>query len=144
MLINIREVFSGAVPKLLIRENVPAKQLSQTASDHINGCLVEGFIENRSGIVRLQISCETDVNECCDRCLEPFVRRYTFKVESILIDDENADDDEYLIVDGRHLDLSNVVVDNFLAIHPAKILCKDDCLGLDFDTGENLNSARSS
>jgi uncharacterized protein len=138
MLINIREVYSGAVPRLAIAEKIPVSDLWQTGANHINDLSVNGYIENRSGIVRLLITCETDVDECCDRCLTPFLRRYTYDVDSVLTTNEDADD-EYLIVDGSHLNLTDVAVDRFLLMHPAKILCKDDCLGLDPETGENLN-----
>jgi uncharacterized protein len=141
MLINIREVFNGAVPKLSLSGTIPASDLWQTGSDHADGISVSGFIENRSGIVRLYLDCTTDVNEVCDRCLTEFSRLYIFPIEKFLITDANSDSDEYLIVDGVHLDLTDTVVDSFLEFHPAKILCKDDCLGLDPETGENLNRA---
>jgi hypothetical protein len=85
MLINIREVYNGAVPKLSVTETIPASDLWQTGCEHINGLYVSGFIENRSGIVRLLIDCKTDVNEVCDRCLTEFTRRYDFRIEKILI-----------------------------------------------------------
>jgi uncharacterized protein len=140
MLINIRDVFEGAIKKLSIAEHIPSEDLWQTGSAHTDGCMVNGLIENRSGIVRLSLECKTTVNEQCDRCLEPLKAVYTFPVENILVTDENADSDEYLIVDGIHLNLTEVAVDNFLINHPSKILCKDDCLGLDPETGVNLNA----
>jgi hypothetical protein len=175
MIIDIREVFEGAINRLPIAVTIPANELWQTGADFSGGAVsgadgtvngagsaasgtdgtasgmdstasgitAAGYIENRSGIVRLCVTFTADVNEVCDRCLDTFTRRYVFPCEHILINNEtgDSDNDEYLIVDGVHLNLTETAVDEFLLMRPAKILCKEDCLGLDPETGVNLNGA---
>jgi uncharacterized protein len=156
MIINIREVFEGAVDSQPISVTIPADELWQTGAAFTEGVGAEGadsvgadgvggsggidadgFIENRSGIVTLKLQFTADVREACDRCLDTFNRRYVFQSEHILITDEN-DNEEYLTVDGVHLNITDVAVDEFLLMHPAKILCKEDCPGLDPETGAKL------
>jgi uncharacterized protein len=139
MIINIREVYEGAVNLLSIDTAIPAAELWQTEASFISDMIVKGNITNHSGIVRLNLSFDAYLDEVCDRCLKPTKRHFVYTADNILIADDNADSDEYIIVDGKTLDLTEVAVDNFFLSYPSKILCKDDCLGLDPETGENLN-----
>jgi uncharacterized protein len=139
-MINIREVYEGAINELSIDMVIPAEKLWQTEASYLSDMAVKGVITNRSGIVRIQVTFDAYLNEICDRCLTQLRRHFIYTADYILIADDNADSDEYIIVDGKNLDIVDVAVDNFFLFHPSKILCKENCLGLDPETGENLNN----
>jgi uncharacterized protein len=139
MTINIREVYEGVINELSIDTVIPASELWQTEASFLSDMAVKGKITNRSGIVQMKLSFYANLDEVCDRCLLKLQRHFIYSADNILIADDNADSDEYIIVDGKALNLTDVAVDNFFLSHPSKVLCKDDCLGLDPETGENLN-----
>jgi uncharacterized protein len=139
MITNIREVYEGGISELSVNEIIPASELWQTEATFLSDMTVSGNITNHSGIVQMKLTFDAHLSETCDRCLEPINRHFIYTADNILITDENADNDEYIIVDGKMLNLTDVAVDNFFLSHPSKVLCKEDCLGLDPETGENLN-----
>ncbi len=101
---------------------------------------VNAVIENRTGLVTIDIDVEYLYCRPCDRCFtevetsknEHFSHRL---VESL----ESDDNDEYIEVTDYKLDLSELVTTDILLNLPSKYLCKGDCQGLCQKCGHNLN-----
>ncbi|MBA3533538.1 MAG: DUF177 domain-containing protein [Ardenticatenales bacterium] len=86
----------------------------------------------------------------CSRCLEPFDLPVTIKLEeqfrplldlqtgAVLPQEEDAD--EATLIDQKNIvDLSEVVRQALLLVLPALPVCREDCLGLCAQCGQNLN-----
>lgn len=71
----------------------------------------------------------------CTRCLEETKKVYEAEIRELC--EENSEDG-YPVVHDR-IDLSKIVEDVVLMNLPVSFLCKEDCLGLCTECGENLN-----
>ena len=81
----------------------------------------------------------------CDRCLtevdlpmELVFDRIVLSPEAFAEDDE-AEDDDQVFMDGYQLDVEAFVHDEIIVNWPVKILCKEDCKGVCPVCGQNLN-----
>lgn len=100
---------------------------------------VKGQIENKVGIVILTMNLSFSQQCSCDRCLEKFNDYHSFSCEHILVSEKYTEDDEYILIDNFKLDLNDLVVTNVLLNLPSKNLCEENCLGLCYQCGTNLN-----
>ncbi len=101
---------------------------------------VNATIENKTGLVTIDIDVEYLYSRPCDRCFveteKPVKERFSHRlVESL----ESDDNDEYIEVTDYKLDLSELVTTDILLSLPSKYLCKGDCQGLCHKCGHNLN-----
>lgn len=101
---------------------------------------VYALIQNRTGLVTIDIDVEYDYCRPCDRCfvdVERHVKEHFYHrlVESL----ESDDNDEYIEATDCKLDLSELVTTDILLSLPSKYLCKGDCQGLCHKCGHNLN-----
>lgn len=84
------------------------------------------------------------INIPCDRCLEDVKTDIDFSIEKS-IDMSGADSDgvkeseEQDYIDGYNLDVETLVFSELLINIPSKTLCKNDCKGLCFKCGADLN-----
>ncbi len=100
---------------------------------------IKGKVENRAGVVTLTYISKFSMNLSCDRCLKEFSREYEYKFEHILIQGANTNNDEYIVCKENTLDLNELAISDLLLQLPTKILCRDDCRGLCYVCGQDLN-----
>ena len=74
----------------------------------------------------------------CDRCLSEFEREYSYEFSHICVRG-HSDNDDYIIVEDNSLDLDETAISDSLLQLPTKILCREDCRGLCYVCGQNLN-----
>ena len=86
------------------------------------------------------IECEVTfrIKGSCTRCLEETEREYSAEIRELCEEDL---EDGYPVINDR-IDLAKMVDDVILMNIPVSFLCKDDCLGLCTDCGENLNHGK--
>ena len=99
---------------------------------------VSGIAYNRAGIVHLDMKCAFTLSHVCDRCLAEFQREYVFEFSHICVRDRSNNDD-FVVVKENALDLNDLAISDSLLQLPTKILCKEDCKGLCYVCGQNLN-----
>ena len=99
----------------------------------------------------------TLLRQVCGRCLEPVLSPVDLDFEEeflqtldlgtgMPLDLGNMDqEDPAILIDGHHVvDLDNIIRQYLLAWAPMRPLCRDDCAGLCFQCGANLNEGRCS
>lgn len=104
---------------------------------------VKGRVFNRAGIVTLEYRLKAPMTLVCDRCLDEFENVYEYDFSHILVthlSNEEAGED-YVLCKDNILDLDELAISDLLLQLPSKILCKDDCKGLCFVCGQNMNEA---
>lgn len=105
--------------------------------------LVEGKVQNNTGIVSLSATARYTFSAVCDRCAKPFEAMREVPVLHTLVSRLNEEDTgEYIVVDNLRLDLDELVREDVLLDLPSKILCREDCQGLCPQCGADLNIAR--
>ncbi len=106
-----------------------------------DGVAVKGRIYSKADVIYLDINLTFVFYGLCDRCAEEVKKTFSFDVKKIIVDElqNENDDDNYIIVTNRILDLGALVSEEVSLSIPSKILCKDDCKGLCHKCGTNLN-----
>ncbi|MBQ9375873.1 MAG: DUF177 domain-containing protein [Ruminococcus sp.] len=146
MILQLRQLFEIVGEKKVIDYSINPDDLSDL---NFTGSLaspiaIKGVVENRAGVVTLAYSSEFLMHLSCDRCLKEFDREYKYDFEHILIQHAHNDNNEYVVCDDNTLDLNELAISDLLLQLPTKILCREDCRGLCYVCGQDLNEGKCS
>lgn len=142
MKIDLTCLFNGSVDKVAIEDNVDLSNLSYSTYYPIkDGVAVEGSAYSKADVVYLELNVSFMFCGFCDRCAEKLEKEFSFTIERIVVEqlENEKEDDDYIIVKNRELDLDDLVNEEVALSLPNKLLCKDDCKGLCQKCGANLN-----
>ena len=104
--------------------------------------LVKGTVRNTAGVLVLDALLTTNLHGVCDRCASDFEREIAYQVHAVLVRElENEDEaDEWtFLLENDCADLDEILTTAFVLNMDSKLLCKDECKGLCFRCGKNLN-----
>ena len=140
MIVQLKELFEIEGLSKDISCEIPEKELEEVHSYSFSGPVqVTGKVSNRAGVVTIGYSCKFTLDHTCDRCVKEFQREYEYSFSHILVRSCNTDSDEYVVCGDNTLDLNELAVSDILLSLPTKILCVEDCKGLCFVCGADLN-----
>lgn len=139
MVLDLKPIYDAEGQSVELDYFISEKRLSE-----IKGCILENFsvkgkVYNRAGIVHLSYTLAFTLKAECDRCLKPFDRAYSFNFKHILVRTVNTDNDEYIVTQGDSIDVDELAVQDALLQVPTKLLCREDCKGLCYICGADLN-----
>lgn len=104
--------------------------------------LAKGSVRSTAGVLELSGTVSTTLHGVCDRCATAFARPVEYSIEAVLVTSLETDDFEnpwvFELVDGR-ADLDDIMTTAFVLNMDQKLLCREDCKGLCFRCGRNLN-----
>lgn len=105
------------------------------------GCpRIEGKAVNMSGYIELSVSLTVRYNTACSRCLKELERELVLDLQYPIAESlENMDNDDYIIPVNGLIDLSEFVRENIILNLPIAHVCNEDCRGLCFKCGADLN-----
>lgn len=94
--------------------------------------------------ISIQGHIDVVLNIPCDRCLEDVPTALSMDVDKTIdmkkTDEERINDlDETCYIDHSSLDVERLVSNEILIHFPMKTLCREDCKGICFKCGQNLN-----
>ena len=144
MFVDLEGLFSGSVESVEIDYSFPLSDARKSGENPFSSPVkVEGEIFNHAGLVELDADACFSYTAMCDRCCELSTVEYVVPViHSIVSHLENEeDDDEYIVVPDKKLDLDALVAEDIFLDLPPVHLCKDDCKGICPVCGVNLNEA---
>ncbi len=103
--------------------------------------VVTGFVKNMAGYMILDASVVVKYDTICARCAEPVSGKLEISFEKDIATsaDVSSDNDDYIIIEDKKLDILPSVEEQIMLEMPAKTLCREDCLGLCYKCGKNLN-----
>ncbi len=144
MIFDLKPLFSGDIKQLAIDEKVDLSGLEwQGGTPFQEPVLVTGDISVKADVVTLQLSCEAIYFGTCDRCGVALRQPQSFQLERMLVpaldNAESEDDEAFLVVEDKRLDLDELVRAEVILHLPMKHLCRPDCLGICPVCGQNLN-----
>ncbi len=142
MKIDLNQLFNGSQQKIDIDSSFDMSALEYSAYNPLKEPVkVVGAVTTKADVVYLDMTVSYVFNGVCDRCAEEINREFSFDVNRIVVEElqNEEDDDGFLIVTNRELDLDELVNEEIVLSLPSKILCKDDCKGLCPQCGANLN-----
>ncbi|WP_124098732.1 DUF177 domain-containing protein [Ruminococcus sp. Marseille-P6503] len=141
MILQLKQLFDivGEVKDFSFEISPEEINEAQFSADFVTPLSVSGRAENRAGVVAVRLSCVFTLSHVCDRCLKEFEREYSFEFSHILVQSSNTRNDEYVVCSGNTLDINELAISDLLLQLPTKILCREDCKGLCYVCGHDLN-----
>ena len=104
---------------------------------------MKGKISNSASLVRLEAEISYEYEAPCDRCGLITAEGHTVKIEKSLASSiEGEESDTILLVPDMKLDLDELIYSEVIVSLPMKHLCKEDCKGICFKCGKNLNEGK--
>ena len=102
---------------------------------------VTGNVKNMAGYMVLSADVKVTYHTMCARCAEPVssTLEISFEKDIASSTDVSADNDDYIIIEDKKVDLLPTVEEEIMLEMPSRTLCKEDCLGLCQKCGKNLN-----
>lgn len=104
--------------------------------------VAKGTVKNSAGVLLMHGTVETTLHGVCDRCAKPFRREVSYPLEAVLVKElENEEDaDEWVfLLENDCADLDDIVRTAFVLNMDSRLLCREDCMGLCFRCGKDLN-----
>ena len=104
--------------------------------------VAEGMVRNTAGVLVMTGSVRTTIHGTCDRCATEFDRCIDFPIDVVLVAElanEENEDEWVFPLEGDSADLDDIVRTVFVLNLDSKLLCKEDCKGLCYRCGTNLN-----
>ena len=99
-----------------------------------------GVVLNRASVVTLKLDIDFEFTAPCDRCgvVASECHRVTIE-KSLATSLQRQESDTIIVVSDMRLDVDGLVYTEVILNMPSKHLCKEDCKGLCFKCGKNLN-----
>lgn len=145
MKIDLNNLFNASQSEIKIDTQFDFSSLIYSGYSPIkNGVKVTGRLFSKADIIYLEVNIKFTFFGFCDRCASDVTKNFSFDINKIVVEklqNEN-DDDNYIIVENRTLDLEELVNEEVSLSLPTKILCSKDCKGLCPQCGANLNVSK--
>ena len=104
---------------------------------------LKGTVSNKASLVRFEAVVSYEYDAPCDRCGTDTATRYSVKVEkSLAASIEGEESDTILLVPDMKFNLEEFLYSETIVSLPMKHLCKEDCKGICFKCGKNLNEGK--
>ena len=106
----------------------------------INPVVVDGRVQNKAGVLLLELQTSTTLRCRCSRCLERFDLPKTTDYSCVLAEEkQDMENDDIVLLDHDEVDLADLAGTAFILDMDTKTLCSEDCKGLCPGCGVNLN-----
>lgn len=141
-MIDVKHLFDtiGSVKELDLWYDFSDYELD-LSKPFVNPINVVGKISNKAGVTYLNIVAKFTTVFQCDRCLKDFEQDFSLNGDYVLKEEEipDMDEDRYIVCEKGVLNLKETVLFMILLNMPSKHLCNENCKGLCYSCGANLN-----
>ena len=152
MTFQLKQLFHWEGDTLPVDYEIPPQALSQIRGYRFDQPVhVTGTFRNRAGIVTLDLTVDCVLTAECDRCLELFVRPYSFSfTHTVVLSVNERGINTNLDTSAQPFTREEPFFSKFQALMavtdlllqlPTKLLCREDCKGLCMHCGCNLNTS---
>ena len=101
---------------------------------------ISGSISNKASVVSLVLTIQYEFSAPCDRCGVDAAHNHNVIVDKLLATAiERQESDTIITVPDMKFDVDEFVYSEVIFDLPSKHLCNDDCKGICFKCGKNLN-----
>ncbi len=141
MIIDLKHIFVNENSSLPLEYTLDLSEVEYMGDYPLKKpvCL-KGTVSNKASLIRLKAQIFYEFEAGCDRCGCDTVREYTLDIEkSLAVSIEAEESDTILITPDMKLDLDELVYSEVIVSLPMKHLCSDECKGICFKCGKNLN-----
>ena len=145
MILQLRELFQTEGLRVPVEGTIALEELADlhgyTFAEPVQ---MHGELHNRAGIVTLQSTVSCTLDAVCDRCLAPIHRQYSYDFSHVVVPSLRSEGevyDTYLVADQDRIDMNETAISDLLLMLPTKMLCREDCKGLCYICGCDLNES---
>ena len=146
MILDMLPILSGASQQIDFEFSFTPSEDSLLATvysdvDFAEPITVSGYVKNMAGYMTLSADVKVSYRTVCARCIEPVCSELEISFEKDIASSEevSSENDDYIIIEDKKLDLLAPVEEEIMLEMPSKTLCTEDCLGLCHKCGKNLN-----
>lgn len=141
MIIDLKRIFANENSEMKIEHSLDMSDVDFMGNYPLKQPVkVSGSVFNRAGVVSLNLLIEYTFAAPCDRCGIDTVHNHTVTVDKLLATAiERQESDTIITVPDMKFDVDEFVYSEVILDLPSKHLCKDDCKGICFKCGKNLN-----
>ncbi|MBQ2989355.1 MAG: DUF177 domain-containing protein [Clostridia bacterium] len=146
MILDMLPILSGSLQQIDFEFSFRPSEDSLLATvyadvDFAEPIIVTGYVKNMAGYMVLSADVRVSYSTLCARCIEPVsnVLEISFEKDIASSEDVSSENDDYIIIEDKKLDLLPSVEEEIMLEMPSRTLCKEDCLGLCHKCGKNLN-----
>ena len=141
MLLDISVVLKGNTEKLNFEEEIDISDIdfSEFSAKFEKPVKLTGTVKNVVGVVELSATADCDYDTTCSRCGEDLTKNLTFDFEQTYVKEQTSDVEDALTLEGKTIDLKDILCKNVALFLPLKQLCREDCKGICQQCGTNLN-----
>lgn len=107
-----------------------------------NKIKISGEVINQAGYMTLSATALLDYTTNCARCMKDISGTFELRLEKPLAlkgSLQNEDDDEYVLIERGSIDIDLLLEETIVMDFPMRFLCDEDCKGLCFKCGKDLN-----
>ena len=116
MLLDLRRVFEGDDQRVPFVHQMDLSQIEQWGDrPFAEPVQLEGYVQNRAGIVTVHYTASYLLSTACARCLDPVERRVRQDFDHTVVRKLNQqEDDDYIVCEDGILDLDLIAQDDIL------------------------------
>ena len=141
-MIDVKHIFDtpGMVKEIDLEYDFSDYELEATMP-FCNPIKIKGNVSNKAGVTSLAFTADFTAAFQCDRCLKEYEQDFSLNGDYILKETEfpDIDEDKYIVCQNGKLNLKESVLFMILLNMPSKHLCNENCKGLCYTCGANLN-----
>ena len=104
---------------------------------------VSGKVRSMDGYMEMEAHADGKYKTFCDRCAIELERELSVAITKPVVRPgdltEDADPDDYIVAEGKSIDVGREIEEELILSFPTKHLCREDCLGLCQRCGKDLN-----
>ena len=107
-----------------------------------NKIKISGCVINQAGYMTLTAIALLDYVTCCARCMKDISGTFELKLEKPVAlkgSLQNEDSDDYVIAERNSIDIDLLLEESIVMDFPMRFLCHEECKGLCFKCGKDLN-----
>lgn len=144
MIIELKKIFVNDNSSMPIEYALDLSNLEHAGSYPLKKPVVmKGIVYNKASLIRFEAQISYDYEALCDRCGSDAVNTYTVTVEKSLASAiEEEESDTILVLPDMKLDLDDFIYTEVVLSLPTKHLCSEDCKGICYKCGKNLNDGK--
>ena len=143
MLLGLSKIIDSPGESITFSTSVDLSDLRYGVSCPVSEPVVaQGVVRNTAGVLLMKGTVSTTIHGICDRCAAEFDREIGFPIDVVLVTElsnEENEDEWVFPLEGDSADLDDIVRTVFVLNLDSKLLCRDDCKGLCYRCGKNLN-----
>lgn len=144
MIIDLKRIFVNENSSLPIEYSLDMSNVDFSGVYPLkNPVEIKGSVTNKASLVELSADITYVFEADCDRCGVYTAKKHTLKIQKSLAPSiEGEESDSILLVPDMKLDLDELVYSEVIVSLPMKHLCREDCKGICFKCGKNLNEGK--